>query len=129
MLYEVKVKINCETADGTKQLAELYLVNAESVIEAENKVRSADSEICSIKQTKISDIKVIGTADHFYSIKALLSVLNEKSGTEKETIEQFVIAAPDFNCAKKNADEYLAGFASYLETLEIKKTKISEYYE
>ena len=91
--YECRVKFEKVLENGVqKKVTEVYLVDAMSFTEAENRIIeemtpyiSGEFEVTAVKKDRISEMFIDPEGDKWYRCKVMFITLDEKSGAEKKS--------------------------------------------
>ena len=135
MFFETKLKYSKTLEEGvTKKVTETYLVEAESVTEAETTILSEmaafgeDLKVSSSKETKYTEI--MGTdKDKYFLAKVALVTVDEKSGVEKKSMTSILVNAEDFDGAYKGLQEGMKGTMSDWELSALSETTILDFFK
>ena len=130
--FECKVKYDKLDEYGKDQtVSESYVIDAVSFTEAESRlVKLLETEITSnfivagISKLKVSEIVPSDGADYWYKTKVAFVDIDEKSGKEKKTINQILVAANDFKQSLENLEKNLETLLIPYEITAINSTKI-----
>lgn len=133
---ETKVRFEKMLDNGVvKRVAEPYLIDALTFTEAEaniiEKVRpyiSGDFSVEAVKKTKIMEIYPCVAGGDWYLVKVAFITLDERSGTEKETIAQYMVQASDFDSAVVNFKDAMKGTLGDWAIKGISLTKILDVF-
>ena len=134
--YECRVKFQKTLENGTqKKVTEVYLVDAMSFTEAENRIIeemtpfiSGEFEVSAVKKDRISEMFFDPEGDKWYRAKVMFITLDEKSGAEKKTASSMLIQAKDFQMAVRNLEEGMKGTMSDWEINTLSETAIMDVY-
>ena len=134
--YECRVKFEKVLENGTqKKVTEVYLVDAMSFTEAENRIIeemtpyiSAEFEVTAVKKDRISEMFIDPDGDKWYRAKVMFITLDEKSGAEKKSASIMLIQAKDFQTAIKNLENGMKGTMSDWEINTLSETVIMDVY-
>ena len=134
--YECRVKFEKVLENGTqKKVTEVYLVDAMSFTEAENRIIeemtpyiSGEFEVTAVKKDRISEMFIDPDGDKWYRAKVMLITLDEKSGAEKKSASIMLIQAKDFQTAIKNLENGMKGTMSDWEINTLSETVIMDVY-
>ena len=134
--YECRVKFEKVLENGTqKKVTEVYLVDAMSFTEAENRIIeemtpyiSGEFEVTAVKKDRISELFIDPDGDKWYRAKVMFITLDEKSGAEKKTASIMLIQAKDFNTAISNLEDGMKGTMSDWEINTLSETVIMDVY-
>ena len=134
--YECRVKFEKVLENGTqKKVTEVYLVDAMSFTEAENRIIeemtpyiSGEFEVTAVKKDRISEMFIDPDGDKWYRAKVMFITLDEKSGDEKKSASIMLIQAKDFQTAIKNLENGMKGTMSDWEINTLSETVIMDVY-
>jgi len=134
--YECRVKFEKTLENGTqKKVTEVYLVDAMSFTEAENRIIeemtpfiSGEFEVSAVKKDRISEMFIDPDGDKWYRAKVMFITLDEKSGAEKKAASTMLVQARDFQMAVKNLEDGMKGTMSDWEINTISETAIMDVY-
>lgn len=134
--YECRVKFEKTLENGTqKKVTEVYLVDAMSFTEAENRIIeemtpyiSGEFEVTAVKKDRISELFIDPNGDKWYRAKVMFITLDEKSGTEKRAASIMLVQAKDFETAVMNLKDGMKGTMSDWEINTISETVIMDVY-
>ena len=114
--YECNVKYN-KTANGEKPITEVYLLQANSYADAEDKVIHLvhtyndipNLEILDIKKRRFLDVIVEGDyeGDLYYKARVLIYEMDENSGVEKVKSSNVIVRAKNLAEAMRIAEDNL----------------------
>ena len=136
--FEVIVNYEKRQEDGTeKKVNELYLVDAISCSDAENRaieeLKPYISGEFKVKQVKESSLKEVFFRDddmdnRWYKVKLAFITINEKTEQEKRTNYTYLVGATSVNSAIKNIDDVMAGTAIDYNSIAIQETKFVDVF-
>lgn len=134
--YECRVKFEKVLENGTqKKVTEVYLVDAMSFTEAENRIIeemtpyiSGEFEVTAVKKDRISEMFIDPEGDKWYRAKVMFITLDEKSGVEKKSASTMLVQASSFEVAVKNLTEGMKGTMSDWEINSIAETTLMDVY-
>ena len=134
--YECRVKFEKVLENGVqKKVTEVYLVDAMSFTEAENRIIeemtpyiSGEFEVTAVKKDRISELFIDPEGDKWYRARVMFITLDEKSGAEKKTASIMLVQASDFKMAIKNLEEGMKGTMSDWEINTLTETTIMDVY-
>ena len=135
MYYEATLSLDRMQANGSsKRVTEKYIVDALTVSEAEARINSelkpltdGDFQVTSVKKTKISEIFNLDS-EFFYLVKCGFIQLDEKSGTEKRAISEFLVGSSGFDDAVKVFKNNMKDTVSDYEIVSVAETAILEVF-
>lgn len=135
MFYEAKIKYEKQQEDGSKKMTtEVYLVEAESIGDAENRIIEEMSafidgefEVTSVKQCKYSEM-MVSDGTKYYTAKINIITLDEKSGKEKKTPSVMLVGGDNFAKAYNNWREGMKGSMLDFELEKFDETKILDIF-
>lgn len=134
--YECRVKFEKTLENGTqKKVTEVYLVDAMSFTEAENRIIeemtpfiSGEFEVTAVKKDRIAEMFIDPEGDKWYRAKVMFITLDEKSGAEKKSASTMLVQAKDFKMAVKNLEDGMKGTMSDWEINTLSETVIMDVY-
>lgn len=135
--FECKVRYDKMGENGVvKKVTEPYLVDALSFTEAEARIIkeiqpyiSGEFSISAEKRTKISEIFRDETADKWYLAKVAFITIDEKTGAEKRSISQILVAGSDFRGAFDNFYEGMKNTLGDFDLVSLSETLIMDVYD
>lgn len=135
LYFETAVRYDKMQENGTvKKVTEKFLVDAISFAEAEVRTTeertpymSGEFDVRAAKKTKIAEIFNLG-ADRYWLVKVAFITIDERTATEKRTISQILVGAPDFTNAIEEFNEGMKGTMADFEIVSIAETPIMEVY-
>lgn len=135
--FECKVRYDKIMENGVvKKVNEPYLIDALSFTEAEARIIkeqtpfiSGDFSVSAVKRTKISEIFRDDRADKWYLVKVAFITIDEKSGAEKRSVSQMLVAGNEFKDAFDNFMEGMKGTLGDFEIVSIAETPIMDVYD
>lgn len=120
---------------AVKRVSEKYLCDALSIVEADSVVTenlepyiSGDFFTSKVENSPIDEVIGDKESDKFYISKVAFVSIDEKSGTEKETVSQWLIGAKDFNEAYSILKEEIGKCLADIEVKSISESQIKEYF-
>ena len=138
MLYECGIRYERTMPNGrSKKVTELYLVDACSFAEAEERITkemepfiSGDFDVVTIKRTNYSEIVENGadSADKWFKAKLMFVTIDEKTGKENKQSVHFIVRASDINNAHICAVEHMKGSVMDYEIATLDETKIMDLF-
>lgn len=134
--YEVKIKAE-RIVDGlSKNVTELYLVNAMSCTEAEARIIAFMEEeditvqgVPSTVQVNYPDVFANGTEELFYKAKVSFVSIDEVAGKEKLVYQFMIIQAETFKKAVLELEDRFKNFTVPYDLHAVAETKIIDYLE
>ncbi|PLX14609.1 MAG: phage tail protein [Salinivirgaceae bacterium] len=134
--FECKIKYQKINEYGQeKPVAESYLVDALSFTEAESRLikmleteLSEDFIVTGITKAKLEEVIPFEGADYWYKCKVVYKDIDEKSGKEKATQHQVLVAADDFKAAFENVSKSQEQVLVPWEIQQIALTKIVDVF-
>lgn len=134
--FECKVRYDKMMENGiVKKVNEPYLVDALSFTEAEARIIkeqtpfiSGDFSVSAVKRTKISEIFRDDRADKWYLVKVAFITIDEKTGAEKRSVSQMLVAGCEFKDAFDNFMEGMKGTLGDFEIVSIAETPLMDVY-
>ena len=135
--FECKVRYDKMMENGVvKKVNEPYLIDALSFTEAEARIIkeqtpfiSGDFSVSAVKRTKISEIFRDDRADKWYLVNVAFITIDEKSGAEKRSVSQMLVAGNEFKDAFDNFMEGMKGTLGDFEIVSIAETPIMDVYD
>lgn len=135
--FECKVRYDKMMENGlVKKVNEPYLVDALSFTEAESRIIkeqtpfiSGEFSVSAVKRTKISEIFRDETADKWYLAKVAFITIDEKTGAEKRSVSQILVAGSDFKNAYDNFVEGMKGTMGDFELVSLNETPLMDVYD
>ena len=132
--YECKVTHDVMIEDCVKTLTEPYLVEALSVTEAATRITAelegdgGDLTIEGVTRKRLQEVFLkAGELEHpFFLAKVALTILDEKSGTEREQTLCYLIEAETLKDAMQRLEAEFRGGVSDWELLSLSKSPIVE---
>ena len=131
--YECKVTHTVISEDGWKTVTEPYLVEALSVTEAATRITAelegdGDGTIEGVTRKRLQEVFLkAGELEHpFFLAKVALTILDEKSGTEREQTFCYLIEAETLKDAMQRLEAEFRGGVSDWELLSLSKSPIVE---
>lgn len=135
--FECGVRYERQTEDaGQKKVNELYIVDALTFTEAEERITkemepfvSGDFDVMTIKRTRYSEF--INNAvfdDKFFKAKVIYITLDEKTAKVKRTPVFFLVQASDINTARKIVDDIHKSTALDYEIVTLDETKYLDVF-
>lgn len=120
---------------AVKRVSEKYLCDALSIVEADSVVTenlepyiSGDFFTSKVENSPIDEVIGDKESYKFYISKVAFVSIDEKSGTEKETVSQWLIGAKDFNEAYSILKEEIGKCVADIEVQSISESQIKEYF-
>lgn len=135
--FECKVRYDKMMENGlVKKVNEPYLIDALSFTEAEARIIkeqtpfiSGDFSVSTVKRTKISEIFRDETADRWYLAKCAFITIDEKTGAERRSVSQMLVAGSDFRSAFDLFMESMKGTLGDFELVSLAETPIMDVYD
>ncbi len=135
--FECKVRYHKQIESGDiKKVTEAFLVQAESVTEADARIieertpyTKGDLEVKSVKTTPYSEVFYDETAEKWYIVKVAFIVIDEKTAKEKRSVSQIMVSGSDFKEAYDNFVEGMKTSMADYEIVSIAETPIIEVYK
>lgn len=133
VIYEKPV----ENTAAVKKVPELYLVDALSFTEAEARIIeemtpfiTGSFEVSDIKRAKYNELFFCDeeTADRWFKSKVYFIILDEKSGKEKKTANNFLVQAADLKDAVKKLEDGLKNTMMDYYIASMAETAIMDVY-
>lgn len=135
--FECKIRYNKTLDNGLiKKVTEPYMVDALSFTEAEARIIEealphvgGDYTVSSVKRTKIDEIFRDDSADRWYLVRVAYLTIDEKTGQEKRSISQKLVAANDFEGALQAFTQAMKGTLGDYEIVSIAETQLMDVYD
>lgn len=135
--FECKVRYDKMMENGlVKKVNEPYLVDALSFTEAEARIIkeqtpfiSGEFSVSAVKRTKISEIFRDETADKWYLAKVAFITIDEKTGAEKRSVSQMLVAGSEFKNAYDNFMDGMKGTLGDFELVSLNETPLMDVYD
>ena len=137
--FECKIRYEKVMEDGLqKRVSELYVVDALSFSEAEERIIeemshfiSGQFDVVDIKKATYKEICFADsdTADKWYKAKLKFITIDEKTAKEKTTAVNYLINAGSFNGAVKNIEEVMGGTMIDYVIATVNETTLMDVYE
>lgn len=135
--FECKIRYDKVMENGmVKKVTEPYLIDALSFTEAEARIIkemtpfiSGDFSVSAVKRTKISEIFRDDTADKWYLAKVAFITIDEKTGAEKKSVTQMLVAGSDFKNAFDNFMDGMKGTLGDFELVSLNETPLMDVYD
>ncbi len=133
VIYEKPV----ENTAAVKKVPELYLVDALSFTEAEARIIeemtpfiTGSFEVSDIKRAKYNELFFCDeeTADRWFKSKVYFVILDEKSGKEKKTANNFLVQAANLKDAVKKLEDGLKNTMMDFYIASMAETAIMDVY-
>lgn len=132
--FETKISYNKTMPDGLeKRVREAYAVEAMTFTEAEAAITSEMQPYISgefsVVEEKIAPYREVylddgEDADKFYKAKVAIIVIDEKTGKEKRTPQNYLVQASSLEDARKRVDDIFAGSMEDYEQLSVSESKV-----
>lgn len=135
--FECKVRYEKLQENGAaKKVNEPYLVDALSFTEAEARITeeqkpfiSGEFTVSAIKSTKIAEIFWDETGDRWYLVKVAFITIDEKTASEKRSVQQTLVQASNFKEAYENLLKGMADTLADYEIVQISETPLMDVYK
>ena len=137
--FECKIRYEKVMEDGLqKKVTELYVVDALSFTEAEQRITeemssyiSGTFEVADIKKAAYKEIFFSDDeqADHWYKTKLQFITIDEKTAKEKKSNVNYLVQAGTLNGAVKNIDSVMGGTMIDYVIASVAETQIMDVYE
>ena len=137
--FECKIRYEKVQEDGLqKKVTEVYVVNALSFTEAEERIIeemssyiSGEFKVADIKQAPYKEIFFSDddVADKWYKAKLAFITYDEKTEKEKRSNVCYLVQAASFNGAVKNIDEVMGGTMIDYEIISVQETSLWDVFE
>lgn len=135
--FECGVRYERQTEDaGQKKVTELYIVDAISFTEAEERITrelqpfvSGDFDVITIKRTRYSEfINDAAFDDKFFKAKVMFITLDEKTAKPKRTPVFLLVQAREIDTARKIVDDLYKTTAIDYEIVTLDETKYLDVF-
>jgi len=137
--FECKIRYEKVMEDGLqKKVTELYVVDALSFTEAEQRITeemssyiSGTFEVADIKKAAYKEIFFSDDeqADRWYKTKLQFITIDEKTAKEKKSNVNYLVQAGTLNGAVKNIDSVMGGTMIDYVIASVAETQIMDVYE
>ena len=137
--FECKIRYEKTMEDGLqKKVTELYVVDALSFTEAEQRITeemssyiSGTFEVADIKKAAYKEIFFSDDeqADRWYKTKLQFITIDEKTAKEKKSNVNYLVQAGTLNGAVKNIDSVMGGTMIDYVIASVAETQIMDVYE
>lgn len=136
--FEATVRYERQTENNTRKVNELYIVDAISFAEAEERIvdyitpfTSDDIEVRKLAIAPYTEIFFSNndSDDHYYKARLAFITLNERTGKEKKSPVTVLIQASSLEAARKNIDNQMSDTAIDYEIKSITETPILNIFE
>lgn len=122
--------------NGTvKRVSEKYLCDALSIVEADAVVTenlkpciSGDFFTSKVENSPISEVMGDKECGRFWFCKVAFITIDEKTASEKRTISQILVGAPDFTNAVEAFNDGMRGTLADFEIVSVAETPIKDYF-
>ena len=120
-----------------KKVTELYIVDALSFTEAEQRITkemgcyiSGDFEVVTEKITNYSEVVASDNAeaDKWYKVKINIVTIDDKLGKEKKAAVYYLIQAKDIDDARRMTNKHMEGSVLDWECEAVSETKIMDVF-
>ena len=136
--YEVTAKYDKTQEDGSqKKVNELYLVDAVSCSDAENRVIeelkhyiSGEFKVKSIKESSLKEVFFSDKDkdDRWYKVKLSFITIDEKTEKEKSSSVTYLVQASSVNSASNNIDKEMSSTMMDYISKAVQETKIIDVF-
>lgn len=136
--FEVTVNYEKRQEDGTeKKVNELYLVDAISCSDAENRVIeelkhyiSGEFKVKSIKESSLKEVFFSDKDkdDRWYKVKLSFITIDEKTEKEKSSSVTYLVQASSVNSASNNIDKEMSSTMMDYVSKAVQETKIIDVF-
>lgn len=134
--FECKIKYEKTVEEGKIQkVSELYLVDALSFTEAEERIitemrpfMSGEFEVANIRKVRVAEIFEDATGDKWYRAKVMFITLDEEKGVEKRTANQMLVQAGNMTDALQTLIKGMSTTSIDYEVAAITETMIMDMY-
>ena len=135
--FECKVKYDKLQENGSaKKVSEPYLVDALSFTEAEARITeeqrpfiSGEFSVDAVKRTRIAEIFFFEGGDRWYMAKVAFITIDEKTASEKRSVQQTLVQASNFKEAYENLLKGMADTLADYEIVQISETPLMDVYK
>ena len=135
--FECKVKYDKLQENGSaKKVSEPYLVDALSFTEAEARITeeqrpviSGEFSVDAVKRTRIAEIFFFEGGDRWYLAKVAFITIDEKTASEKRSVQQTLVQASNFKEAYENLLKGMADTLADYEIVQISETPLMDVYK
>ena len=124
-----------ETSGKDKKVNELYLVDALSFTEAENRLIKemeqmirGDFQVTNIRMAGYSDIFPFDSGDRWYKCKVAYISVDESAGKEKKITSQMLVMADNLKEAYDNLMTSLSGMTIDFEVVAIMESNLIDFF-
>lgn len=136
MWYTTKVKYNRIDENGlAKQVTELYLIDAYSFTEAENRIYEqleqivvGDFDVDAISKTSYTDVFAFNDANVWHKCKIQYNLADETTGKEKKITQYMLVEAQTVKEAYDRIRESLRTMTIDFTVPDVIETKIIEVF-
>ncbi|MGN0206468.1 MAG: DUF4494 domain-containing protein [Muribaculaceae bacterium] len=133
---ETKLRYDKVMENGAvKKVNEPYLVDALSFAEAEARIIeemrsyiSGDFTVEAVKKAKIAEVFGSDTASRWWKVRVAFITINERSGTEKRDLTDFLVAGEDLEDALSTFKQNMKGTLADYEVTAITETAIIDIF-
>lgn len=134
--FIVTAKYDKMQENGTvKRVSEKYLCDALSIVEADAVVTenlksfiSGDFFTSKVENSPIAEVMGDKACGRFWLCKVAFITIDERTGTEKRSVSQILVGAPDFTNAVEEFNEGMKGTMADFEIESISVTAIKDFY-
>ena len=137
--FETKIKYQKAMEDGTeKVVSELYVVDALSCTEAENKIIdemsvyvSGDCKVTRTSEAAFSEVFFSDNVDDdkWYRAKLQFITIDEKTEKEKRSNQTYLVQAKSLARALRYVDEVMGKTMIDYDTIGLNETKVMDVFE
>lgn len=133
---ETKLRYDKVMENGAvKKVNEPYLVDALSFAEAEARIIeemrpyiSGDFTVEAVKKAKIAEVFGSDTASRWWKVRVAFITINERTGTEKRDLTDFLVAGEDLEDALSTFKQNMKGTLADYEVTAIIETAIIDIF-
>ena len=137
--FETKIRYEKTKEDGLdKKVTEMYVVDALSFTEAENRIIeemssfiSGEFKVTDIKKASYGEIFFTDAAadDKWYKAKLAYILFDEKTEKEKRTSTYFLVQASTLSDAVKHIVEAMSTYMGDYDIVSVAETQVMDVYE
>lgn len=133
---ETKLRYDKTMENGAvKKVTEPYLVDALSFTEAEARITdemtpyiSGDFSVAAVKKAKIAEVFTNETSERWWKIRAAFINVDERTGADKRTPSDYIVAGRDIDDALAHFRECMKGTMADYEITGVNDTPLLEIF-
>lgn len=133
---ETKLRYDKVMENGAvKKVNESYLVDALSFAEAEARIIKemrpyidGDFTVEAVKKAKIAEVLGSDTASRWWKVRVAFITINERTGTEKRDLTDFLVSGEDIEDALSTFKQNMKGTLADYEVTAITETAIIDIF-